>query len=246
MSEKIYTIPISDTFGECASDKSLGCPFCRLYNKLEDNEIDVALGASMMEPDTRIQMNEKGFCDIHFSRLLEGKSKLGLGLILESHLATVRKEISDGKLSSLFGKEGQKAAKRLDELTETCYICERLESSFSKMISNAVLFYGEDENFRNTVAGVPYICLPHLSMWLDYAKAELKKGYADFYKKVSAPTLSYYGELSEDVSWFCKKFDYRYDADPWGNSKDAVERAGKFLCGNLHQPVKPANNNENN
>ena len=40
-----------------------------------------------------------------------------------------------------------------------------------------------------------------------------------------------FDELRGDVSWFCKKFDYRYENEDWGNSKDAVERAIKFLCG---------------
>ena len=35
--------------------------------------------------------------------------------------------------------------------------------------------------------------------------------------------------LKEDVSWFCKKFDYRYDQEPWGDAKDAVERSIDFL-----------------
>ena len=240
MSEKIYTIPISEAFGECADDKTLGCPFCRLYNRLEANEIDIILGASMMEPDIRMKTNEMGFCDVHFARLLGGKSKLGLGLILESHLADVRREITDGKTASLFGRKGQSAARKLNSLSRSCYICSKLEKTFEKMISNAVQFYSEDEKFRSTVQSVPYLCLPHLSMWLDSAKAELKKSYSDFYTEVSAPTLSYFDSLSEDVSWFCKKFDYRYDEQPWGNSKDAVERAGKFLCGDLHQPVRPA------
>ena len=34
-----------------------------------------------------------------------------------------------------------------------------------------------------------------------------------------------------DVSWFCKKFDYRYDAEPWKNSKDSVPRAINFIAG---------------
>ena len=46
--------------------------------------------------------------------------------------------------------------------------------------------------------------------------------------------------LTDDVSWFCKKFDYRYDEEPWYNSKDAVERAMKFIRSDLHgDPVKP-------
>ena len=40
--------------------------------------------------------------------------------------------------------------------------------------------------------------------------------------------------LTDDVSWFCKKFDYRYDAEPWYNSKDAVERAIKFIRSDIH------------
>ena len=46
----------------------------------------------------------------------------------------------------------------------------------------------------------------------------------------------YFDQLREDVSWFCKKFDYRYDQEPWYNSKDAVERAIIFLRSDLHRP----------
>lgn len=41
MSEKIYTIPVNEAFEACAEDKSRGCPFCRLYNKLEADETDL-------------------------------------------------------------------------------------------------------------------------------------------------------------------------------------------------------------
>jgi len=35
-----------------------------------------------------------------------------------------------------------------------------------------------------------------------------------------------------------KKFDYRYDAEPWYNSKDAVERSMKFLRSDIHKDDK--------
>jgi hypothetical protein len=35
--------------------------------------------------------------------------------------------------------------------------------------------------------------------------------------------------LREDIKWFIKKFDYRYEEEPWKNSKDSVERTIKFL-----------------
>ena len=56
-----------------------------------------------------------------------------------------------------------------------------------------------------------------------------KKVRPDFYKAASTIELAYLKELQGDVSWFCKKFDYRYDDEPWGNSKDAVERAIKSV-----------------
>ena len=70
MSETIYTIPVNEAFDACAEDHSRGCPFCRLYNQLEANEIDIILGASMMEPDIRIKTNEQSFCPTHLISFL--------------------------------------------------------------------------------------------------------------------------------------------------------------------------------
>lgn len=238
MSETIYTIPINEAFDACSEDHSLGCPFCRLYNILEQNEVDLILGASMMEPDTRIKTNEQSFCPTHFDRLLEAKKRLPLGLILESHLDSLRKDVEDGALSALVGRVGVAAPKRLSRLDDSCYICSRIDHNFSRMLSNAVFLYTEDEAFRKKVQAQPYICLPHFRMWLETAQKEMKKGYSDFYKEVSKPVYDYFDTLREDVSWFCKKFDYRYEKESWKNSKDAIERAGKFLFSDLHKPVK--------
>ena len=37
--------------------------------------------------------------------------------------------------------------------------------------------------------------------------------------------------MQEDISWFIKKFDYRYEKESWGNSKNAVERTVNKLRG---------------
>ena len=55
-------------------------------------------------------------------------------------------------------------------------------------------------------------------------------------KEAARIVESYIETLNEDVSWFCKKFDYRYDEEPWYNSKDSVERSMKFLRSDLHNP----------
>ena len=81
MAEKIYTIPINEAF-----DRYEGCPLCYLIDKLQDSTLNYCLGAAMMEPDVRIEMNSKGFCQSHGEKLSSMKNKLGLALILKPAL----------------------------------------------------------------------------------------------------------------------------------------------------------------
>ncbi|MBQ7660638.1 MAG: hypothetical protein IJS44_01110 [Clostridia bacterium] len=233
--EKIYTIPVNEAFDASAADAACGCPFCRLYNELEYKEIDAILGAAMMEPDIRIQTNKKGFCKTHFDLMFDFKNRLGLALMLESHLGENKSGAFPHGLLAL----GKDKTATLAAMSENCYVCDKIEFHFSKMLDTAVFLYESEEAFRKKFAAVPYFCLPHYTRLLRYAKAKLpKKAYADFEKAAMALEEAYYGALTEDISWFCKKFDYRYENEPWNNAKDAVERAGKFLRGDLHTMKK--------
>lgn len=229
MLEKIYTIPVNEAFDLCIENPADGCPFCRLYRKLENDEIDIILGASMMEPDIRIKTNEQGFCGRHFDIMFERNNRLGLALILESHLNEVRKLCEPG---GFMGSRNAQMPDRLEKLGKSCYVCSRIENSFSKMTENAVYLYESEKEFRDKIAHIPYICLPHYSMFLSSARRHMnKKILPDFQKALADTVNKYFDELRGDVSHFCKKFDYRYENEPWGNSKDAVERAIKFISG---------------
>jgi hypothetical protein len=87
--ETIYTIPINEAFDTAQNE----CPLCALKRRLADNELDLILGASMMEPDIRIKTNEQGFCHAHYDKMLGMKNRLGLALMLESHLDEVKKHL---------------------------------------------------------------------------------------------------------------------------------------------------------
>ena len=82
--EQIYTIPVNEAFDEGREKKECGCPICRLFLKLQENELDIILGASMMEPDIRIRTNELGFCLTHYNMMLGRRRMLGMGLILSA------------------------------------------------------------------------------------------------------------------------------------------------------------------
>ncbi|MBQ1186969.1 MAG: hypothetical protein IIX54_04700 [Clostridia bacterium] len=219
--EKIYTIPVNEAFDACAEDNSKGCPFCEMYRDLQEKEIEIILGASMMEPDIRIKTNEMGFCDQHFSMMLKRKNRLGLALMLESHLAHIEGEM-----------KGLNAVKKIGKINESCYICSRANTNFEKMFETAAWLYGADKAFEEKMKKQSYFCLNHYQKFLTAGKNVLnKKKYSDFEPLVKQINMDYLKNLQEDVSWFCKKFDYRYAKEPWGNSKDSIERTVKFLTG---------------
>jgi len=229
--EQIYTTHINEHFRRAAADKTCGCPVCSLYRMLEENELELILGASMMEPDVRIKTNEEGFCATHSKMMFGRKNRLGLALTLESHLKQLRSEVADKPLLV----SGFPARQRLGELDGSCYVCRRVSVNFTHLCENIIYVFSADPAFRTLFSEQPYFCLPHWRAMLETAKAKLsKKEYSEFSKASAAVVLPYFDSLNEDVSWFCRKFDYRFAEEPWGNSKDSVERALKFLRGDLH------------
>ena len=228
--EQIYTIPVGEAFDLVGEKPECGCPFCVLYRKLQNDEIDIILGASMMEPDIRMKTNEQGFCLSHYTMMLGRKRMLGMGLILESHLAEVKKRL-DGPV--IFGDKRAAAVNALGKLECDCYVCSRIDKNLNAMIATASYLWESDSNdFRRRFAGAPYFCLPHYRALIDYSSKKMNKRiFRDFYDVAHGIEEKYIDELTGDVSWFCKKFDYRYDEEPWYNSKDSVPRAVKFLSG---------------
>lgn len=237
--EQIYMIPVSEKFEESRDDHACGCPICSLYRMLENNEVELIMGASMMEPDIRIKTNQLGFCATHYRMMLEQKNRLSFALTMESHLDTLREDITEGFLSKLFNPAG-KPVGRLTELENDCYVCQRVESNFSKVIDTILYMWETNEEFRAKFKAQPYFCLPHYRALLSEAVRLRwnKKKLAEFSKEASAVVLPYFDSLREDIKHFCKKFDYRYTDVPWGNAKDSPERAVKFLCSDIHTGKK--------
>ena len=229
--EQIYTIPVNEAFDKVTEGGECACPFCLLYKKLEEDELDIILGASMMEPDIRIKTNEMGFCARHYSKMLVRKRMLGMGLIMQSHLVEVQKKLH-GPTVSLNSRAA--SLSELAKLECDCYVCSRINKNLTAMTATAAYLWESDPEFERKFAKVPFICLPHYRALMEYASKKMnKKKYADFHDKAKSINEAYMKTLSGDVDWFCKKFDYRYDEEPWYNSKDSVQRAIKFLSGDM-------------
>lgn len=227
---QIFSIPVLEAFEACEADASVGCPYCKLYRELQSNELEIILGASMMEPDIRIATNAQGFCNKHYGMMLTRRRMLGMGLILESHLAEVKKKVS---ARALLKDPSTKSMPLITKLNNDCYVCGRINKNLDAIISTTVYLYEKDENdFRRKFDKPAYFCLPHYTALIEYASKKMdKKLFREFFDVAQGIEEKYIDTLSGDVSWFCKKFDYRYEEEPWYNSKDSVARSIKFLTG---------------
>ena len=238
MAEKIYTIPINEAFDKTLESETPDCPLCLMRRMLEKNELDRIMGAAMMEPDVRIETNKKGFCRKHFDMMTGGGgSRLPLALMLESHIAETEKEIFSG--GTLFDGKGLKEEEKLKKLDDSCYVCSRTEDAFSKMLGTVIYLWENEEEFREKYKRQTCFCLPHYKSLLSAGRNSLqKKQFGEFFSVSREIMQKYIRSLGEDVSWFCKKFDYRYDSEPWYNAKDSVPRAINFLCGGVNSEEK--------
>ena len=237
--EQIYTIPVNEAFDDSRDNPSCGCPICTLYRRQEENELQLILGASMMEPAIRLETTRLGFCDCHYSMMQGRKNRLGMALMLESHLDGLRDALFPHGLAAMLGHE--RAERRMRELEESCYVCGRIEFALSRMIETVVLLWERDPDFRKKFDAQPHFCLPHYRRMAEYASKRLgKKEKGAFLAAAEKIELAYYDSLREDIKEFCRGFDYRAEGTPSEGSKTAVDRAVRFLSGREGREIKPS------
>lgn len=223
MRESILTIPISEIL-----EPRDGCPICRMRDMLEQRTVEYIMGAAMMEPDVRIETNRAGFCHVHFQQMMKQKNRLSLALMLQTHLAAVDEQLFSRK--KLFEPKNARKVK-LSRINESCFVCEKVDWGMERLMRTFFEMFSQAD-FRKLLSEQEYICLPHFDMLQSLAPAYLQKNELDsFNKLISSLTEKYIESLYADVSHYCNMYDYRNtgkDAD-WGNSKDSIERAVKFL-----------------
>lgn len=241
MKETIYTIPINEAY-----DTDSECPLCHLEKQLEQEAVEYALGPAMMEPDFRINSNEKGFCNHHFDAMFHSEKKLPLALILDTHLDEVLKKLDN--FSAL--KENLKSEKKglfkksttTDEiaplkdmcqnLQKTCVVCEKIEYTMARYIDTLLYMWATDNEFRIKFDNSKGVCMKHFSMLLDRATEELKDNDARaFVSNLIDKEEKELSRIKEDIHKFTLKFDYRNRDMEWGTAKDAPIRTIEKLSG---------------
>ena len=247
MKISIDTLPLWDAFRQTEQ-----CPFCYIEGQLETLFLDTYLGDAVMEPDVRVEVNQKGFCRDHFKLLFaQPVSKLGLALMTHTHLQQTMAETQKhmeaidrraGESTLLKRATGARdlndaisaAAKAVEEHGKTCVICERMDQHMERYVETAIDLNEHDREFAALFEACHGFCLPHWGAQLKACSGLMVgKGKLEYLRKLNGIQAKALNELEQDLAWFTQKFDYRNADKPWGNSKDALPRAINTLMGQL-------------
>ncbi len=238
MKEKIYTIPVNDAFNEPCE-----CPLCAMYEKLEADMLYFMLDNSYMEDDIRMETNAHGFCPTHYQKLMLADNRLGVALMLHTHMQKVHTDLQklanssvSGSKKSIFGKSSEHTPKsKISAYTQhqmkSCYVCNRIETTFNIYLDTFFYLWKRDEAFIQRVKNSQGFCIHHFAALHDLASEKLNdkelKTFIDLLLPLQESNLQ---RVMDDLGWYITKFDYRFKDEPWKNSKDAVIRAIKKMA----------------
>jgi hypothetical protein len=233
----IDTIPVWD-----ALHKQEECLLCILRRQTEHLLADRYLGGSVMEPSTRIRVNEKGFCQAHHKMLFQRQNKLGHALLMLSHLKEVRRKLDSKPLvqknkqgSGFFSFKSKSSANKnlaLNNLTSGCVLCDGLEENINRYAYTILHLWKTDKAFQKEFSASKGVCLPDANLLIQMSEKHLTGQDGSHFRDTLVNLLAEsFSRLEEELEWFTLKFDYRNSDRSWGTSKDALERSITKLRG---------------
>ena len=228
MKEQLYTIPVNDAFNEPCE-----CPLCKIYDNLEQESIDFMLGPSYAEDGIRMETNKTGFCTKHIKQLYDRQNRLGIALMLHTHMKHTGEHIEkmakscNSSKKSLFGKkEKSPLIDYIKEIENSCYICNRIENVFDRYIKTVIHCYTHDDDFKKKFNESKGFCTKHYGMLYEYAEKTLNSSALNnFISDLNDIYINNFKRVTDELEWFIDKFDYKNENEPWKNSKDAIQRS---------------------
>lgn len=228
MPDHIHTIPVLDALRDPGD-----CAFCAMEQKLTNDAINFVMGPSYMEDDVRAETDISGFCKPHLDAMYQHQNRLGLALMLHTHVEKMIKDtnkIIEGRVPlPLFGKTPEAVLPRLEQkfakTNTSCYVCNKVQNTFVHYMDTFLYIWGKGGEDARRIEGQKGYCFQHMQQ-IFAAVDKLGRGKKEKFTTVLTEQLkNSLALLEEDLSWFVQKFDHRNANEPWKNSKDALPRA---------------------
>lgn len=202
------------------------CPLCEIKKIVEEQFLHEFLNDAVMEDSTRQKVNEKGFCQRHFDMLFNRPNKLSVALQTATRVKYLQKFIENTDNA----KKVISNAKKLEELSKTCIICDYTEASMVKYYKTIAQMFVREKSFYKTLFSSKGFCLKHYTELIKYSKSAgyMAKDYVNLLASIQNRNVN---RLSEELKVFCDKHDYRNANMPLGSSETALPRMRIKLYG---------------
>jgi len=227
----VKAVPLSDLH---AAYRQGRCPICALNERDERRYIDIALYDQVTNVTWRAQIRDaRGFCAPHTTRILdEGRSALGIALIADDLVKTLREKLQSGspeggrtwsRLRGAFGGAGRALAAALRG-TQPCPLCAHLLQQ-TPVHLRSLLQDLATEVGQAAYAPSPGLCVAHLVGAFEIDEFEAGGAFLTQHQQHVWQALE--AELQE----FIRKSDYQHAGEPIGEERDAWRRAFRLLAG---------------
>ena len=155
------------------------CPLCTLLQAAEETYLQSFTHSRVMEPNVRVKTNESGFCPDHYRKLYARENKLGLALVVHTHLAEklpgLKAAIDAGAAPGRRGKERlESAASQIARLRDTCFLCDLLREDRDRYCFTVLYLWEKDEEFLPEFRASKGFCLPHFADMIAAALRSLR------------------------------------------------------------------------
>ncbi|MGD1823383.1 MAG: DUF6062 family protein [Pleomorphochaeta sp.] len=240
---KLETIPVWD-----ALEKNDECFLCSLMKEAEKHSVDFYLGSSVMNPETRVMVNEHGFCHHHFQMLSDANKAQGLALICDTYLSQSLvkfKKSFDLLLNAKPGRKANNAVKQfsndLEKRESGCLICSQMQKRLDRYIYTIIYMAHNEKDFRKALAEGKGFCLHHFNELINKSNDVLgAKDGADFIKYITEIELNNLDRISKDVLWLTQKYKSENKDKPFNGCEDAHKRTVSKMVGDyrIKDPIK--------
>ena len=157
------------------------CPLCVLEEDAEKTYLRSFQHSRVMEPNVRVQTNTQGFCPAHYRKLYDGENKLGLSLVVHTHLQHLLPELRATLDAVARAAEGRSVKDRvaaesapLVGLRGSCFICGLLRADSERYVLTILYLWSRDPGFPAVFRTSRGFCIPHFVTVLDQASKSMR------------------------------------------------------------------------
>lgn len=234
MKIQLETIPVWDGIHSKSE-----CYICDLMVEAERYAVSFYLGSSVMNPETRVRVNEHGFCYKHAQMLVAAQKPQGVALMTDTYLAMSREKF-ERSFNELLGAKGARQAKKaiehfssdLAKREEGCLICSSMQDRLVRYYYTTAYLWGEDKEFRESLSESKGFCLHHFQGLLQQSKEALSSSIQpEFVRALTQLELTNLDRIAKDVYWMTQKYKSENMDKPWNGCEDAHKRGMNKMTG---------------